>query len=113
MTNNNNVRDAAFRMMVRKNLFSFWQFCWKAVLFAQFFPPSPYDISPSFAFFKLKLVRWGIGLLVRSVFIRFLLILFVVFLRDRFLGNYTIFVLYLLPMSAILKYHKIGYHVLC
>ena len=38
----------------------------------------------------------------------FLLILFVVFLPQESVPGIC---LYLLPMSAILKYHKIGYHV--
>ena len=43
------------------------------------------------------------------MFYQILLILFVVFLMDRFRTIY--FCLYLLPMSAILKYHKIGFRV--
>ena len=44
------------------------------------------------------------------MFYQILLILFVVFLRDRFVGP-SKFCSYLLPMSAILKYLKIGNHV--
>ena len=36
-------------------------------VFCSVCPLSPYDIGPSFASFRLKLVRWGIGLILKSI----------------------------------------------
>ena len=57
--------DAAFRMMVRKIFSAFWQFVGSRLLL------SLSSISlwyrSQFSFFGLKLVRWGIGLIVKSI----------------------------------------------
>ena len=57
--------DAAFRMMVRKIRSPFWQFVESRLLL------SLSSISLRYrsqcAFFKLKLVRWGMGLILRSI----------------------------------------------
>ena len=50
-------RDAAFRIMVHKIFSSFWKFLSSFSL----------RYRSQFAFFKLKLVRWGMGLLVWSI----------------------------------------------
>ena len=55
-------RDAAFRMMVRMNLSPFFAVCWKPS-FAQFILIS-FQYRSQFALFKLKLVRWGMTLIV-------------------------------------------------
>ena len=58
-------RDAAFRMMVR-NIFSpFWQFDGSRLLLSLSSISLLY--RSQFAFFKLKLVRWGMGLIVWSI----------------------------------------------
>ena len=57
--------DAAFRMMVR-NLFSpFWQFVGSRLLLSLSSISLRYRLQ--FPFFKLKLVQWGIGLIVKSI----------------------------------------------
>ena len=58
-------RDAAFRMMVRKILSPFWQFVGSRLLLSLSSISLRY--RSQFAFFKLKLVRWGMGLIVRSI----------------------------------------------
>ena len=55
-------RDAAFRMMVRKIFSSFWQFDGSRLLFR--LSSISLRHRPQFAFFKLKLIRWGMGLIV-------------------------------------------------
>ena len=59
-------RDAAFRMMVRK-IFSlfFGQFDGSRLLLSLSSISLRY--RSQFAFFKLKLVRWGVGLIIRSI----------------------------------------------
>ena len=52
-------RDAAFRMMVRKIFSPFWQFDGSHLLLSLFSISLLY--RSQFAFFKLKLVRWGYG----------------------------------------------------
>ena len=58
-------RDAAFRMMVRKNFSPFWQFDGRRLLLSLSSISLLY--RSQFAFFKLKLVRWGMGLIVWSI----------------------------------------------
>ena len=58
-------RDAVFRMMVRKIFSPFWQFVGSRLLLSLSSISSRY--RSQFAFFKLKLVRWGMGLIVRSI----------------------------------------------
>ena len=55
-------RDAAFRMMVRKIFSPFWQFGGSRLLLSLSSISLLY--RSQFAFFKLKLVRWGMGLIV-------------------------------------------------
>ena len=57
--------DAAFRMMVRKIFSSFWQFVGSHLLLNLSSIPLLY--RSQFVFFKLKLVRLGIGLIVKSI----------------------------------------------
>ena len=56
-------RDAAFRMMVCKIFSPFWQFVGSRLLLRL----SSLLYRSQFAFFKLKLVRWGMGLIVWSI----------------------------------------------
>ena len=58
-------RDAAFRMMVRKIFSPFWQFDGKRILLSLSSISLLY--RSQFVFFKLKLVRWGMGLIVWSI----------------------------------------------
>ena len=58
-------RDAAFRMMVRKIFSPFWQFDGSRLLFSLSSISLLY--RSQFAFFRLKLVRWGMGLIVWSI----------------------------------------------
>ena len=58
-------RDAAFRMMVRKIFSPFWQFDGSRLLLSLSSISLLY--RSQFAFFKLKLVRWGMGLIVWSI----------------------------------------------
>ena len=58
-------RDAAFRMMVRKICSPFWQFVGSRLLLSLSSISLRY--RSQFAFFKLKLVRWGMVLIVRSI----------------------------------------------
>ena len=58
-------RDAAFRMMVHKIFSPFWQFVGSRLLLSLSSISLRYQSQ--FAFFKLKLVRWGMGLIVRSI----------------------------------------------
>ena len=53
--------DAAFRMMVRKIFSPFWQFDRSRLLLSLSSISLRY--RSQFAFFKLKLVRWGMGLI--------------------------------------------------
>ena len=55
-------RNAAFRMMVRKIFSPFWQFDGSRLLLSLSSISLLY--RSQFAFFKLKLVRWGMGLIV-------------------------------------------------
>ena len=57
--------DAAFRMMVRKIFSPFWQFVGSRLLLGLSSISLRYQSQ--FPFFKLKLVRWGIWLIVRSI----------------------------------------------
>ena len=57
--------DAAFRMMVHKILSPFWQFVGSRILLSLSSISLRY--RSQFSFFKLKLVRWGIGLIVKSI----------------------------------------------
>ena len=57
--------DDAFRMMVRKIFSPFWQFVGSRLLLRLSSISLRY--RSQFAFFKLKLVRWGMGLIVRSI----------------------------------------------
>ena len=58
-------RDAAFRMMVR-NIFSpFWQFVGSCLLLS--LSSISLQYRSQFSFFKLKLVRWCMGFIVRSI----------------------------------------------
>ena len=58
-------RDAAFRMMVRKIFSPFYQFVGNRLLFSLSSISSRY--RSHFVFLKLKLVRWDMGLIVRSI----------------------------------------------
>ena len=58
-------RDAAFRMMVRKIFSPFWQFDGRRLLLSLSSISLLY--RSQFAFLKLKLVRWGMGLIVWSI----------------------------------------------
>ena len=58
-------RDAAFRMMVRKIFCPFCQLVGSRLLLGLSSISLRY--RSQFAFFKLKLVRWGMGLIVRSI----------------------------------------------
>ena len=58
-------RDAAFRMMVRKIFSPFWQFDGSRLLLSLSSISLLY--RSQFAFLKLKLVRWGMGLIVWSI----------------------------------------------
>ena len=58
-------RDAAFRMMVRKIFSPFWQFVGSRLLLS--LSSISLQYRSQVAFFKLKLVRWGMGLIVRSI----------------------------------------------
>ena len=58
-------RDAAFRMMVCKIFSPFWQFVGSRLLISLSSISLRY--RSLFAFIKLKLVRWGMGLIVRSI----------------------------------------------
>ena len=58
-------RDASFRIMVRKGFFPFWQFDGSRLLLS--FSSISLLYRSQFAFFKLKLVRWGMGLIVWSI----------------------------------------------
>ena len=58
-------RDAAFRMMVCKIFSHFWQCVGGRLLLSLSSISLRY--RSQFAFFKLKLVRWGVGLIVRSI----------------------------------------------
>ena len=58
-------QDAAFRMMVRKIFSPFWQFDGSHLLLSLSSISLLY--RSQFAFFKLKLVRWGMGLIVWSI----------------------------------------------
>ena len=58
-------RDAAFRMMVPKIFSPFWQCVGSRLLLSLSSISLRY--RSQFAFFKLKLVRWGMGLTVRSI----------------------------------------------
>ena len=58
-------RDAAFRIMVRKIFSPFWQFDGIRLLLSLSSISLLY--RSQFAFFKLKLVRWGMGLIVWSI----------------------------------------------
>ena len=57
--------DAAFRMMVRKIFSSFWEFVGSRILVNLSSISLRY--RPQFTFFRLKLVRWCIGLIVKSI----------------------------------------------
>ena len=57
--------DSTFRMMVRKIFSPIWQFVGNR-LFAQLSSVS-LQYRSQFAFFKLKLVRWDMGLIVMSI----------------------------------------------
>ena len=56
--------DAAFKIMVRKIFSPFWQFVGSRLLLSLSSISLRY--RSQFTFFKLKLVRWGMGLIVRS-----------------------------------------------
>ena len=58
-------RDAAFRIMVRKIFYPFWQFDGSRLLLSLSSISLIYQ--PQFSFFKLKLVRWGKGLIIWSI----------------------------------------------
>ena len=58
-------RDADFRRMVRKIFSRFWQFVGSRLMLSLSCISLRY--WSQFAFFKLKLVRWGMGLIVRSI----------------------------------------------
>ena len=58
-------RDAAFRMMVRKIFSPFWQFDGSRLLLSLSSISLLY--RSQFAFFKLKLIRCGMGLIVWSI----------------------------------------------
>ena len=58
-------RDAAFRIMVRKIFSHFWQFDGSRLLLSLSSISIRY--RSQFAFFKLKLVRWDMGLIVRPI----------------------------------------------
>ena len=58
-------RDAAFRMMVRKIFSPFWQFDGSRLLLSLSSISLLY--RSQYAFFKLKLIRWGMGLIVWSI----------------------------------------------
>ena len=58
-------RDAAFIMMVRKIFSPFWQFDGSRLLLSSSSISLLY--RSQFAFFKLKLVQWGMGLIVWSI----------------------------------------------
>ena len=58
-------RDAAFGMMVRKIFSPFWQFVGSCLLVSLSSVSLRYQSQ--IAFFQLKLVRWGMGLIVRSI----------------------------------------------
>ena len=57
--------DAAFRIMVGKIFSPFWHFVGSRLLLRLSSISLRY--RSQFAFFKLKLVRWGMGLIVRSI----------------------------------------------
>ena len=57
--------DAAFKMMVHKIFSPFWQFVGSRLLLNLSSISLRY--RSQFVFLKLKLVRWGIGLLVKSI----------------------------------------------
>ena len=57
--------DAAFRIMVRKIFSPFWQFVGSCLLLSLSSISLRY--RSQFALFKLKLARWGMGLIVRSI----------------------------------------------
>ena len=57
--------DAAFRTMVRKIFSRFWQFVGSRLLLSLSSISLRY--RSQFALFKLNLVRWGIGLIVKSI----------------------------------------------
>ena len=57
--------DDAFRMMVPKIFSPFWQFVGRCLLLSLSCISLRY--RSQFAFFKVKLVRWGIGLIVKSI----------------------------------------------
>ena len=76
--------DAVFRIMVRK-IFSFWQFVGSRLLLSLSSIPLRY--RSQFAFFKLKLVRWGMGIVSRVV-------------------PNTIFESYIRIVSILLQYHQ-------
>ena len=58
-------RDAAIRMMVRKIFSPFWQFDGSRLVLSLSFISLRY--RSQFVFFKLKLVQWGMGLIVWSI----------------------------------------------
>ena len=58
-------RNAAFRMMVRKIFSPLWQFVGSRLFLSLSSISLRY--RSKFAFFKLRLVQWGMGLIVRSI----------------------------------------------
>ena len=58
-------RDAAFRIMVRKIFSPLWHFVGSRLLISLSSISLRY--RSQFAFFNLKLVRWGMGLIERSI----------------------------------------------